>query len=202
MSSPARYLRCSNLLTYLSLLSSLLAVVAAREWRSWEYAGLLLAISAFADTFDGRFARLFSRDDSEKAFGSQLDSLVDAVAFGIVPVVCLQSLVVFTSTTTRIAWLAAAFVYVVCALTRLGYYNLHVEVHAGFIGLPTTLAALLWSSVFLTHPAATSTVLILTILGMAMVSAIPISRPRGLAMWAYMLWFAAVFVSYGFQLVH
>jgi len=190
------------LLTYLSLLSSLLAVVAAREWRSWEYAGLLLAISAFADTFDGRFARLFSRDDSEKAFGSQLDSLVDAVAFGIVPVVCLQSLVVFTSTTTRIAWLAAAFVYVVCALTRLGYYNLHVEVHAGFIGLPTTLAALLWSSVFLTHPAATSTVLILTILGMAMVSAIPISRPRGLAMWAYMLWFAAVFVSYGFQLVH
>ena len=93
MSYPARYLRCSNLLTYLSLLSGLLAVIVARQWRSWEYSGVLLAVSAFADTFDGRFARLFSRSESEKAFGAQLDSLVDAFAFGIAPVVCLQSLV-------------------------------------------------------------------------------------------------------------
>ena len=202
MSYPARYFRCSNLLTYLSLLSGLLAVIVARQWRSWEYSGVLLAVSAFADTFDGRFARLFSRSESEKAFGAQLDSLVDAFAFGIVPVVCVQSLVGFTSISTQIAWVAAAFIYVVCALTRLGYYNLHSDSEPGFIGLPTTLAALLWSTVFLTHPSTISTIFILACLGAAMVSPIPISRPRGIAMWAYMLWFAAVFVSYGFRLAH
>jgi hypothetical protein len=42
----------------------------------------------------------------------------------------------------------------------------------------------------------------LVFLGAAMVSSIPVSRPRGLAMWAYMLWFAAVFVFYGFRLAH
>jgi CDP-diacylglycerol---serine O-phosphatidyltransferase len=202
MSYPARYLRCSNLLSYLSLLSSLLAVIVAREWSSWEYAGILLATSAFADTFDGRFARLFSRSEPEKAFGAQLDSLIDAVAFGIVPVVCLQSLTAFTSISTQIAWTAAAFIYLVCALTRLGYYNLQSDTHSGFIGLPTTLAALFWSTVFLTHPSVIPTILMLVFLGAAMVSSIPISRPRGLAMWAYMLWFMAVFVFYGFRLAH
>src|SRR5262245_61384417 len=125
MSYPARYIHWSNSLTYLSLLSGVLAVVIARERHSWEYAGLLLAISALADTFDGRFARLVTRSESERAFGGQLDSLVDAVAFGIVPVVCLQSLVRFTSTSAQIGWFMAAFIYVVCALTRLAYYNLH-----------------------------------------------------------------------------
>jgi CDP-diacylglycerol--serine O-phosphatidyltransferase len=202
MSYPAQYLRWSNLLSYISLLSSLLAVIVARQWRSWEYAGLLLAISALADTFDGKFARLFSRSGDEKAFGGQLDSLVDAVAFGIVPVVCLESLVRFTSTSSQIGWAAAAFLYVVCALTRLGYYNLHSDSTSRFVGLPTTLAALLWSTAFLTRPSAYSTILILAVLGGAMVSSVPIARPRGVAMWAYMLWFAAVFLSYSFRLAY
>jgi len=87
MSYPARYIRLCNLLTYISLLCSLLAVFAAREYRSWEAAGLLLAVSALADTFDGKFALLFQRTANESEFGAQLDSLVDAVPFGIVPVV-------------------------------------------------------------------------------------------------------------------
>ena len=91
MSYPARYISPCNLLTYASLCCSLMAVLAAREYRSWEAAGLLLAISALADTFDGKFARLFKRSESEKAFGAQLDSLVDGVSFGIVPVICLLS---------------------------------------------------------------------------------------------------------------
>src|SRR5438128_8549860 len=109
MSYPARYIRLCNLLTYISLLCSLLAVFAAREYQSWEAAGLLIAVSALADTFDGKFARLFPRTENETAFGAQLDSLVDAVSFGLVPVICLQSLVRFDSVSARFALLVAAF---------------------------------------------------------------------------------------------
>jgi len=189
------------LLTYISLLCSLLAVFAAREYRSWEAAGLLLAVSALADTFDGKFALLFQRTENESEFGAQLDSLVDAVSFGIVPVVCLQSLVQFDSASARFELLVAAFVYVLCAVTRLGYYNLHHHAQPGFIGLPTTLAALLWSTLFLTHPSAIPVALISVLVGGAMVSPLPVSRPRGIAMGAYMLWFLVVFISYTYRFV-
>jgi len=187
------------LLTYISLLCSLLAVFAAREYRSWEAAGLLLAVSALADTFDGKFALLFQRTENESEFGAQLDSLVDAVSFGIVPVVCLQSLVQFDSASARFELLVAAFVYVLCAVTRLGYYNLHHHAQSGFIGLPTTLAALLWSTLFLTHPSAIPVALISVLVGGAMVSPLTVSRPRGIAMGAYMLWFLVVFISYTYR---
>jgi len=187
------------LLTYISLLCSLLAVFAAREYRSWEAAGLLLAVSALADTFDGKFALLFQRTENESEFGAQLDSLVDAVSFGIVPVVCLQSLVQFDSASARFELLVAAFVYVLCAVTRLGYYNLHHHAQPGFIGLPTTLAALLWSTLFLTHPSAIPVALISVLVGGAMVSPLTVSRPRGIAMGAYMLWFLVVFISYTYR---
>jgi len=189
------------LLTYISLLCSLLAVFAAREYRSWEAAGLLLAVSALADTFDGKFALLFQRTENESEFGAQLDSLVDAVSFGIGPVVCLQSLVQFDSASARFELLVAAFVYVLCAVTRLGYYNLHHHAQSGFIGLPTTLAALLWSTLFLTHPSAIPVALISVLVGGAMVSPLTVSRPRGIAMGAYMLWFLVVFISYTYRFV-
>jgi len=54
--SASAYFHPSNAVTYLSLLAGLLAVVTAKEWRSWSAAGGLLALSALADTLDGRFA--------------------------------------------------------------------------------------------------------------------------------------------------
>ena len=197
---PARYIRLFNLLSYASVLCGLLAVFAAREYRNWESAGLFIALSALADTFDGKFARLFSRTQMERDFGVNLDSLVDAISFGIVPVVCLGSLVEFHQDWTRFAWLAASFVYIVCAVTRLGFYNIHNDAHSGFIGLPTTLAALVWSTVFLIHPFALLATLLLAGVGIAMVSWIPISRPRGVTLWVYMLWFLVVFMSCGMRL--
>src|SRR5204863_51229 len=80
--SASAYFHPSNAVTYLSLLAGLLAVVTAKEWRSWSAAGGLLALSALADTLDGRFARLFRRDSDQQRFGVELDSLADAVTFG------------------------------------------------------------------------------------------------------------------------
>ena len=48
MTGAARYIHLSNGVTYLSILAGLLAIVAAREARSWSLAGALIAISAAA----------------------------------------------------------------------------------------------------------------------------------------------------------
>lgn len=191
--SPVRYFALSNLLSYVSLLCGLGAVITSRELRSWEVAGFLIAVSAFADTFDGKFASRFPRTEIEKAFGVQLDSLVDAVSFGVVPVVCLSTLIQIESLSAWTLWIGAASFYALCALTRLGFYNLHREHSSGFIGLPTTLAGLLWSTLFLAHPSAMITIPLLAGIGLAMVSFIPVPRPRGGTMLAYMFWFAGVF---------
>ena len=58
--SPYRHISFSNALSYGSLCCGLAAIFAARDSASWEAAGLFLALSALADTFDGRFARRFN----------------------------------------------------------------------------------------------------------------------------------------------
>jgi CDP-diacylglycerol--serine O-phosphatidyltransferase len=198
--APARYIHHCNLLTYVSLICGVAAVIAAQELRSWEITGLLIALAALADTFDGKFARRFPRTNDEQAFGEQLDSLADAVSFGVVPVLCLHSLVPVASVSARLLLFSVSSIYVICALTRLGYYNVHHHVQRGFVGLPTTLAALLCSTLFLAHPGLLAAVLALTGIALAMISFLPIPRPRGIAWWAYMFWFSAVFAACGMQI--
>ncbi len=199
MTAAARYIHPCNAVTYLSILAGLLAITSAHAG-SWSLAGALIAVSAAADTLDGRFARLFARDERQRRFGVELDSLADALTFGLVPVVALYLLLDFGSTGARVAWIGAALFYVVSAVTRLGFYDLHHEETAGFIGLPTTVAGLVWSSAFLLEPAAAASTALLVACGLAMVSALPIPRPRGLGLLAFGGWAAALVVLHGASL--
>src|SRR5262249_60817717 len=81
--AASAYFHPSNAVTYLSLLAGLLAVAAAKEWQSWSAAGALLALSALADTLDGRFARLFHRDRDHDRVSTDLDSLADTERVGL-----------------------------------------------------------------------------------------------------------------------
>jgi len=183
---PLYYLHRSNALTYGSLLAGLLAVMAAGGSGSWNIAGGLLALCALLDTFDGKYAGRFDRSQDRKAFGIELDSLADAVVFGLVPVICIYLLTDFKgSLLMPILWLAAAMVYLVGALTRLGCYNVHQSGSDSFIGVPTTLAALALSTVFLSRPAAITSTVSLIVLALLMVAPITIPRPRGLGMAAF-----------------
>jgi len=200
MTTAARYIHPSNALTYVSILAGLLAIVAAHDARSWSLAGALIAVSATADTLDGRFARLFPRDERQRKFGIELDSLADAVTFGLVPVAALYLLLDFPSVGARVAWVGAALLYLVSALTRLGFYDLHHGETSGFVGLPTTVAGLVWSSAFLVRPSAAAATALLLVCGIAMVSAMRIPRPRGLGLLAFGGWAAVLIVLHGLGL--
>ena len=176
MSAPYRYLHVRNAVTYLSILAALAAVLLARGPRGWSNAGAAIALSVLADIWDGRFARLFHRDEREKLFGAELDSLADALAFGFAPVAALAALVPPAWALARGAFAVGAIAWLIATVTRLGFYNVHPELE-GFIGVPTTLAGLAISTLFLARPDAAAAALALAAGALAMVLPFRIARP-------------------------
>ncbi len=193
----ARYFHLSNTLTYLSLLAAFAAMLSAKRLDRLSVAGALIAFCALADLLDGKFARLFNRTKDQEQFGAQLDSLADAVAFGLAPVVSFYLLVSFESFTAQMIWSAAAFLYVLCAIPRLAFYNIHHDECSSFIGLPTTIAGLIWSSFLLAHPSVDLSIWLLLGCGIAMVSSIPIPRPRTVGMAVVLTWAVILIVLHG-----
>lgn len=114
-------------------------------------AGWLLVTAMVCDMLDGRVARM-TRMTSD--FGGQLDSLCDAVSFGVAPaIMALRAVVAVLDQITviphvvaieRLVWCVAA-VYVSCAVLRLARFNVENEpdesAHMDFKGLPSPGAA-------------------------------------------------------------
>lgn len=189
--SPLDCFHVGNLLTYLSLCAALGAVAAALHG-SAPAAGALLALAVVADTFDGRFARMFRRSPGQRAFGAQLDSLSDAAAFGMAPAVCMAALAPSVpSLVVEVSGWLAVFLYAACAITRLGFFNLHAS-DGAFVGLPVPVAALIWTSLMLFHPGWLPSLAIFAATAVAMVAPIPVPRPSGAGLAVFALWPLAV----------
>lgn len=184
--APVHDVHVSNLLTYCSLAAATGAVAAALGG-SLPLAGALLATAAFSDTFDGAFARLFVRNVRQRQVGGELDSLVDAMAFGLAPIVVLATLPDRATGAVAVWWWSGAFAYVCAAVTRLGFYNVEHD-DARFVGIPTPAAALIWSTVLIVSPPAWLVAALLCACAAAMVAPLPIPRPRGIALGAFGLW--------------
>ncbi|CAN5177036.1 CDP-diacylglycerol--serine O-phosphatidyltransferase [soil metagenome] len=110
------------------------AIVSAARGE-FEQAGWLIVLAAIADLFDGRVAR-FTRTGTE--FGEQLDSLVDAISFGVAPALIIYFLFLWEGGWN---WLVS-FIYIVAALIRLARFNVEQAgtAKAAFHGLPSPTA--------------------------------------------------------------
>jgi CDP-diacylglycerol--serine O-phosphatidyltransferase len=190
LSSPLRAFHPANALTYASLLAGIAAIACAANGFG-AGAEACIALAVVADTFDGRFARLFDRGSEEVAFGIQLDSLSDAIAFGIAPAVCAALLSANGSVwtgTMQIAWWGSVAAYAACAITRLAFYNMTCESRSGFVGLPVPVAALFWATVMLFAPGPGASIAVFATSAAAMVLPLPIPRPTGLGLAAFACW--------------
>ena len=181
-----------NLLTYLSLFCGLVAIAAAGGGHA-HLAGFAVALGVIADTFDGRFARLFGSDPGRRALGVQLDSLADAIAFGIAPPLCAALLLnAGTDAAGLILW-GAAFTHAACGITRLASYNVNaMSEPSSFVGIPVPLAALIWATAVLVQPAAAVTIGLILATAAAMVLPIRIPRPTGAGLALFTCWPVAV----------
>jgi len=126
-----------------NLFFGIFAIVAASRgdflWAAWYiiFAGVL-------DMLDGRVAR-FTRTGS--AFGAELDSLVDAISFGVAPGYIVYEL--FFAADTGWSWILT-FVYVTAVVVRLARYNIEQggEAKRYFHGLPSPSAGMLLASYY------------------------------------------------------
>jgi CDP-diacylglycerol--serine O-phosphatidyltransferase len=147
-----------NLFTLASVFAGLYSIVTAANAvsaRDLTVAAWLIVVSMLMDGLDGRVARL-TRTESE--FGVQLDSLADAIAFGVAP-----GFLVYRWGLESLGWpgLLVAFAYVACGIMRLARFNVLAarshdkESPVHFTGLPIPLAAGSLVSVVLAHVATT-----------------------------------------------
>jgi len=97
----------------------------------------LLGGAVVLDMLDGRIARMTG---TQSDFGAELDSLADAVSFGVAPALLAYGWALHTL--PRAGW-PTAFLFLVCGVLRLARFN--VQKHAVdsrfFVGLPIPAAA-------------------------------------------------------------
>jgi CDP-diacylglycerol--serine O-phosphatidyltransferase len=132
-----------NMVTALALCSGLTAIRFA-ILGNWDAAVLLVLAAAVFDGLDGKIARLVR---GESRFGAELDSLSDAISFGVAPalILYLWSL----QWLGRFGWMIALLLALFCAL-RLARFNANIDQEhqphksAGYLtGVPAPAGALL-----------------------------------------------------------
>ena len=130
-----------NAVTALALCAGLTGIRFAISG-DWQLAVTMIMVAGVLDGLDGRIARMVR---GESRFGAELDSLSDAISFGVSPalILYLWSL----SAQPRLGWLSALIFAVFCAL-RLARFNAAIDVadqphkSAGFLtGIPSPAGA-------------------------------------------------------------
>ena len=125
-----------NGFTLLNLFLGVFAIVTASRG-NYTTAGTYIVLGGVADAIDGRVARA-TRSGSR--FGAELDSLVDAISFGLAPAL-LMYFAVFNQHSWDWIW---CFIFTMCAVLRLARFNVEQAGRAKthFNGLPSPMAGL------------------------------------------------------------
>jgi len=129
-----------NSMTVLAICAGLTSVKVALEGRPY-ISVVLLAAAAVLDGLDGRVARIL---DASSRTGKTIDSVADAMNFGVAP-----ALVVYVSllSASRVGWIVA-LLYAVCIALRLARFNamsdddtLPAYTRDFFVGMPAPAGA-------------------------------------------------------------
>ena len=152
---PRRRLRRPNMrravilfpsgLTLANLFFGIFAIIAASRGQ-FVQAGVFVLLGGACDALDGQVARA---TNAGTQFGEELDSLVDAITFGLAP-----GLIMYFAVLNRDNWdWISVFLFSACAVMRLARFNIEQAGTAKtyFQGLPSpaagiTLASYYWFS--------------------------------------------------------
>ena len=107
-------------------------------WAAWY-----IVFASILDFADGRIAR-FTRTGSN--FGAELDSLVDAISFGVAP-----AFIIYQQFLTETPWgWILSFVYVAAIVVRLARFNVEQggEAKTHFHGLPSPTAGVILATFY------------------------------------------------------
>lgn len=135
------YYHYGVILTYISVIAGIVGIALSVSVNPF-WGVVCLLVSGLCDAFDGAVASTRKeRTQTDKSFGSQIDSLSDLVAFGVAPV-----FIGFGMGLREWYYWPLFSVFALCALIRLAYYNVTEETRTegkrvSFEGLPVTNVA-------------------------------------------------------------
>lgn len=140
-----------NLITLGNLLCGVLGILVILDPNNSfgfppHYATLLLLLAAVLDFMDGASARLLKVSSD---IGKQLDSLADAVTFGVLPGFMVFKWIdnIISVQESPIAYIS--FLIPLLSIYRLAKFNIDERQTSSFIGLPTPANALFFASFWL-----------------------------------------------------
>ncbi len=147
------YYNYTVVLTYCGMLFAFFGILRVLS-QDYFNAVFCLMLAGVCDMFDGAVASTKEREEREKTFGIQIDSLSDLVSFGVLPGVFVY---VISGKDAVVGLIASLFV--LCALIRLAYYNVLEMERQGqatekkkcFLGVPVTTVAVLLPAVYLLY---------------------------------------------------
>ena len=107
--------------------------------QGYQVAFVLIALAAVFDFFDGFTARLLH---AVSPLGKELDSLSDAVSFGLAPGMVLYNMLVQYAPESGVAYIA--MLIPVFGALRLAKFNVSTDQSTTFTGLPIPANAIFW----------------------------------------------------------
>jgi CDP-diacylglycerol--serine O-phosphatidyltransferase len=129
-------------LTLANLFFGVFAIIAASRGQP-THAAWYVVLGGICDAFDGRVARATNTGGK---FGEELDSLVDAITFGLAP-----ALIMYFAVLNKAGWdWIWSYLFVACAVLRLARFNVEQAGSAKtyFQGLPSPAAGITLATYF------------------------------------------------------
>lgn len=147
-----------NLITVLNLCAGILAILFAMNGKLYM-AGWMVLLAAFFDLFDGLAARAFK---VQSPVGADLDSLADAISFGLAPAMIIYKMMWLNDLKDALAYRPSelfdrpigwemfwfpmiAFWIVIAGISRLAKFNNDTRQSTSFIGLPIPASGLFFA---------------------------------------------------------
>ena len=152
---------------------------------------ICLLFAGATDMFDGKIASTMKRNEAEKNFGIQIDSLCDLISFGVLPVAIGYGLGLSGG-----FFFVSAVLYIICAIICLAYFNVDEIMRQKnengsrktYYGLPVTAAAMLFPLIYGLKDLLGAALLpvyqaALFAVAAAFILKFKIRKPRGAALW-------------------
>lgn len=150
-----KFIGCYNksvILTYMSVIAAVIGMWQVAYQTNHTQLPVIMAcliIAGICDMFDGKVARRCKRNETEKQFGIQLDSLADTVSFVAFPVVILikacttgEFFIPMSSNVKMILVHVVSIAFIITGVTRLAWFNITTNGKTThFSGLPVTSVA-------------------------------------------------------------
>ena len=137
----------SVILTYIGMAAAVLGIYCVYDSMIYKALACLI-VAGVCDLFDGAVARRCNRNENQKLFGIQLDSLVDVMSFLALPIVICIGIGM-----NKWYHLIILIAFGICGIARLAFFNMVTEKSdepvSYYRGLPVTYTALILSIVYL-----------------------------------------------------